>query len=58
MCVYECEEVSRLCAWCMWMGVCMNVRKSLDCVCVYECEEVSRLCVCMNVRKSLDYVCV
>ena len=46
MCVYECEEVSRLC-------VCMNVRKSLDCVivyvdeCVYECEKVSRLCVCV-----------
>ena len=25
--VYECERVSRLCAWCMWVNMCMNVRE-------------------------------
>ena len=28
--VFECESVSRLCAWCVWMGVCLNVREILD----------------------------
>ena len=30
--VFECERDSRLYAWCVWMGVCLNVREILDCV--------------------------
>ena len=30
--VFECESVSRLCAWCVLMGVSLNVRVFLDCV--------------------------
>ena len=28
--VFECERDSRLRAWCVWMGVCLNVRVFLD----------------------------
>ena len=31
-CVFECERGSRVCAWCMWMSVCTNVRGVLECV--------------------------
>jgi len=48
-CVYESERVSRLCTWCMWMSVCMNVivsRLCTWCMWMSVCMKVivSRLC--------------